>query len=271
MQMNQTIENHPAQTDDQVCLNTSAELPCEITTALANTFVIIPMLNERDSIGLVLKDLPPVARVIVVDNGSTDGSPAVARAAGAEVMLEPQRGYGKACLTGIAHVAQDLSSEGSEIKPGSAIVVFLDGDYSDHPDEIVELIRPMVEDGFEFVVGSRARGVREKGAMHFQAIAGNWLACTLMRMFWGARFSDLGPFRAIGYQSLQQLDMCDENFGWAIEMQIKAFRQKLRIKEVPVSYRRRIGVSKISGTISGTIKAGYKIIYTIFKYRFKRS
>lgn len=232
---------------------------------LENTYVIIPMLNEQDSIAHVLNDLPKVAQVFVVDNGSTDESPEIARQHGATVIGEPQLGYGKACLTGIAAVEQALDEQPD--RKSTAIIAFLDGDYSDHPDEIVELVQPIVNEEYDFVVGSRARGEREQGAMHFQAIFGNWLACTLMRLFWGAKFSDLGPFRAIRYQTLCDLEMKDENYGWTIEMQLKAVRKKCKIKEVPVSYRRRIGVSKISGTISGTIKAGYKILFTIFKYR----
>ena len=234
----------------------------ELQVALGNTYVIIPMLNEEDSIALVIGDLPTVAEVIVVDNGSIDQGASVAVAAGATVVSEPQRGYGKACLTGIAQVAQRVGENGD-----SAIVVFVDGDYSDHPEELITLIQPIVEEDYEFVVGSRATGKREKGAMHFQAVFGNWLACTLMRWMMGARFTDLGPFRAIRYRSLVGLNMQDENFGWTIEMQIKSCHQKLRVKEVPVSYRCRIGVSKISGTVSGTFRAGYKILYTLFKYR----
>ena len=224
------------------------------------------MLNERDSIGLVLADLPEVAEVIVVDNGSTDDGASVVEAAGATLVSESQRGYGKACLTGIAEVSSRFTKK-EEGRDQEAIVAFIDGDYSDHPEELIDLIRPIAEDGVEFVIGSRSTGSREKGAMHFQAIAGNWLACTLMRLFWGTRYTDLGPFRAIRFESLKRLQMADENFGWTIEMQIKAAQQKLSTKEVPVSYRCRIGVSKISGTVAGTFKAGYKIIWTIFKYR----
>ena len=222
------------------------------------------MLNEERSIGLVLDDLPDVIEVIVVDNGSTDDGPAIAKSKGATVIPEPQRGYGKACLTGIAHVTKNITD------PETAIIAFIDGDYSDHPDELPILVSKIEDEEFDFVVGSRTRGSREKGAMHFQAIFGNWLACSLMRLFWGVKFSDLGPFRAIRYEPLLELGMRDENFGWTIEMQIKAFRYGLEIEEVPVSYRRRIGVSKISGTVSGTIRAGYKILWTIFKYRFTK-
>ena len=238
----------------------------DVLVHLQNTFVIIPMLNEQDSIAAVLSDIPPVRRVLVVDNGSRDDSPCIARSNGATVVVEPQRGYGKACLLGIKRVVTELAHSG-ETCQRAAIVVFLDGDYSDHPDEITKLIAPIARGEFDFVVGSRMLGDREAGSMHFQAIFGNRLACFLMRIFWGARFTDLGPFRAIRFQSLVDIKMRDEDFGWTIEMQIKAVRQGLRYTEVPVSYRRRIGVSKISGTVTGTIKAGYKILYTIFRYR----
>ncbi len=233
-----------------------------IDNALRRTVVIIPMLNEQLSIGLVLDDLPPVAEVIVVDNGSTDEGASIAAAKGATVIHEPQKGYGKACLTGIEYLRAKVQH------PEETIVAFIDGDYSDHPDELPSLIAKIVEDDFDFVIGSRALGKRESGAMHFQARFGNWLACTLMRLLWGAKFSDLGPFRAIRYRSLNELCMQDEDFGWTIEMQIKAIQKKLKTTEVPVSYRRRIGVSKISGTIAGTFRAGHKILWTIFRYRF---
>ena len=223
------------------------------------------MLNESKSIGLVLDDLPTVRSVIVVDNGSTDDGPKIALDKGALVIEEPQRGYGKACLTGIAKATEIIKQESLTDK---AVIVFLDGDYSDYPDELPLLAQPILDDQYDFVLGSRSRGRRESGAMPFQAIFGNWLACSMVRVFWGQKFTDLGPFRAVRFSSLQQLEMRDENFGWTIEMQIKAIKNKLRINEVPVSYRRRVGVSKISGTISGTIRAGYKIIFTILKFRF---
>ena len=223
------------------------------------------MLNEAGSIELVLGDLPAVHSVIVVDNGSSDDGPKIASEYGATVVAESQRGYGKACLTGIATVAEIINRESRQ---EDAIIVFLDADYSDYPDQLPALVSPILDGEFDFVLGSRATGERESGAMHLQAILGNWLACTLVRIFWGKKFTDLGPFRAIRFSSLEQLEMRDENFGWTIEMQVKAIRAGLRIKEVPTSYRCRIGVSKISGTISGTIRAGYKIIYTIFKLRF---
>ncbi len=235
--------------------------------SLERVFVIIPVLNEEQSIGLVLNDLPAVREIVVVDNGSTDQSATVAANAGADVIAEPQRGYGKACLTGIARVNAMCETLQLEADDG-AIVVFIDGDYSDHPEELPLLIDPILSDTADFVVGSRATGERESGAMHFQAIFGNWLACSLMRLFWRTSYTDLGPFRAIRLSSLNSLGMKDENFGWTIEMQIKAARHQLRCLEIPVSYRRRVGVSKISGTVSGTIKAGYKILYTIFRQRF---
>jgi len=225
------------------------------------------MLNEAGSIGQVLSELPAVNKVVVVDNGSDDEGPDIARQSGAVVIHEPQRGYGKACLTGIDWVRQLVGSADSKVSPSDAIIVFLDADYSDFPDELPKLVQPILDGEYDFVVGSRATGVRESGAMPFQAIFGNWLACSLVRLFWGVKFTDLGPFRAIGFQQLDSLNMVDENFGWTIEMQIKAITSGLKILEVPVSYRRRVGLSKISGTISGTFRAGYKIIYTIFKYR----
>lgn len=233
--------------------------------AFDRVFVVIPVLNEEKSIALVLRDLPPVNRVVVVDNGSTDDSARVAGEAGADVIAEPQRGYGKACLTGIARVNEICAQADSVEEP---ILVFVDGDHSDHADELPQLIKPIVANEADFVVGSRATGDRESGAMHFQAIFGNWLACSLMKLFWRTSFTDLGPFRAIRLASLNALGMKDENFGWTIEMQIKAAKSKLRCCEVPVSYRCRVGVSKISGTLSGTIRAGYKILYTIFRQRF---
>lgn len=233
------------------------------------TFVIIPVLNEQESIGAVLGDLPSVTRVIVVDNGSTDQTADVARNAGADVVSEPQRGYGKACLTGIAR-ALELNQAAKTSQDDQTTIVFIDGDYSDHGEELPLLTQPIIDNEADFVVGSRSTGKREAGAMHFQALFGNWLACSLMKLFWGTSYTDLGPFRAIRLSSLKSLHMKDENFGWTIEMQIKAAQQQLRAQEIPVSYRRRIGVSKISGTISGTIKAGYKILYTIFRQKFSQ-
>lgn len=228
--------------------------------------VIIPALNEEQSLPRVLKDLPSVRNVFVVDNGSTDSTAEVARSMQAKVVKQPQRGYGAACLKGLETIEQQIQS--GETPP--RIVVFLDADYSDHPDQLPMLVQPILDGEVDFVLGSRLLGKREPGAMPLQSVFGNKLACFLMRLFFRARYTDLGPFRAIRYRSLQKLNMEDENFGWTIEMQIKAVRSKLRIREIPVSYRRRIGESKISGTISGTFKAGTKILYTIARYGLQR-
>ena len=221
------------------------------------TLVIIPAFNEARAIGQVIGDLPEhVVEVVVVNNASTDETEANARAAGATVLRESRPGYGWACLRGIEY-AKTRQPE---------IVVFLDGDYSDHPDELDLLTAPILADEADFVVGSRMTGDREPGALLPQARWGNRLACGLMRLFWGARFTDLGPFRAIRLPALLALDMQDTTYGWTVEMQIKAVRAGLRCAEVPVSYRRRIGVSKITGTLAGTAKASAKILGTIGRY-----
>lgn len=230
---------------------------------LSRISVIIPVYNEESSLPYVLSDLPPVGRVLVVDNGSSDGSSDTAIRHGALVTQEPRRGYGSACLKGI----QILSYFEKTDHETPEVVVFIDGDYSDYPEELICLVKPIFEGRADFVLGSRLLGEREKGAMPFQSRWGNRLACFLMWLFWGTRYTDLGPFRAISWKALQQLNMQDLNFGWTVEMQIKASIHRLRVEELPVRYRRRIGVSKISGTISGTFKAGYKILYTIAKYR----
>lgn len=223
--------------------------------------LIIPAFNEETSIGLVLADIPAagVREVIVCNNGSTDRTAEVARAGGATVVDEPRPGYGSACLAGIAHI----EAKAPEDQPD--IVVFLDGDYSDHPEELPLLVAPILENGMDLVIGSRAQGKRENGAMQPQQIFGNWLATNLIRLFYNYHFTDLGPFRAIRWRKLQDLDMQDPDFGWTVEMQVKAAKQKMKCTEIPVTYRRRVGVSKVSGTIRGTILAGHKILWTIFK------
>ncbi len=230
---------------------------------LSTTGMVIPALNEEASISLVLRDIPGeyVNTIVVVDNGSSDRTAEIAAEEGANVCREPKRGYGAACLRGLAELAKQPSGP-------PEIVVFLDADYSDHPEELPSLLKPIMEDDFELVIGSRIIGKRESGAMPPQSLYGNQFACWLMWLLFGARFTDLGPFRAIRWTALESLGMCDENYGWTVEMQIKAARQKLRVREVPVSYRRRVGTSKISGTIRGTILAGSKILYLIAKYGF---
>lgn len=230
---------------------------------LADVTVVIPALNEASSLPLVLRDLPPVQRVIVVNNASTDGTAAVAFAHGATVVHEPRRGYGSACLRGLAAVSELIDA--GETPP--RVLAFLDADYSDHPELLPRLVDPISGGHAEFVLGSRLAGRREDGTMPPQSVFGNRLACFLMRYLFRTRYTDLGPFRAIQYQALQTLDMSDRDFGWTIEMQIKAARAGLRIVEVPVPYRCRVGQSKISGTFWGSIKAGVKILYTIAKYR----
>ena len=234
--------------------------------------VVIPAFNEARSISRVIGDLPRrlVDEVIVVNNASTDETEANARAAGATVLRENRKGYGYACLRGLGHV-QEEAAQGR----APDVVVFLDGDYSDHPEELPTLLEPIVRGEADLVIGSRILGRRhgrvEAGAMLPQALVGNRVACGLMRLFWGVRFTDLGPFRAIRYPALLALGMEDQTWGWTVEMQIKAARAGLRCTEVPVSYRRRIGVSKITGTVSGTIKASGKILWTIGRYALSPS
>ena len=221
--------------------------------------VIIPAYNEERSIPKVIGDIPSLVRnVVVANNNSTDSTGKVAETAGANVVFEPQKGYGKACLTAMDWIKKQ------QIQPD--IVVFLDGDYSDYPEELLDLIQPILDSKADMVIGSRALGERESGSMTFPQVFGNWLATTMMKYMQGAKFSDLGPFRAILWAKLLDLNMIDQNFGWTIEMQIKAHKAGLSYTEVPVNYRKRIGVSKVSGTVKGVFGAGYKIIYTIFKY-----
>ena len=218
--------------------------------------IIIPAYNEESSIGLVLDALPQekLHEIIVVDNGSTDATARVAQEHGARVVKEPRKGYGSACLKGIDELdAPD-------------IVVFIDGDFSDFPEEIVLLISPIETGEKDFVLGSRMILPKSQSALLPQARYGNRLAVFLIKLFFKHEFTDLGPFRAIRYSSLMSIGMKDMDFGWTVEMQIKAVRNGLRIREVPVNYRKRVGISKISGTVLGTFRAGTKIIYTIFKY-----
>jgi glycosyltransferase involved in cell wall biosynthesis len=219
--------------------------------------VVIPVFNERVSLPLVVGDIPRthVREIVVVDNGSTDDTPLVARGLPVRLVREARRGYGSACLAGIAAL---------EASPPD-VVVFLDGDYSDHPEEL-PLLTGAIAAGADLVIGSRMLGKREPGALLPQARFGNALACLLVRVVFGHRYTDLGPFRAIRWEALRELEMEDRNFGWTVEMQVKALRKGLRVAEVPVSYRRRVGVSKITGTVSGTLKAGGKILWTIARY-----
>lgn len=207
-----------------------------------------------------MNDIPKhlVRDIIVCNNGSSDQTAQVAAAAGATVVSQPKKGYGNACLKGMEYIAQKT------IKPD--IIVFLDADYSDHPEEITLVIAPITEGVADLVIGSRALGSRESGSMTPQQVFGNWLATRLIRLFFNYSFTDLGPFRAIRYDKLLDINMIDKNFGWTVEMQVKAAKRKLRCTEIPVTYRRRIGVSKVSGTLKGTVLAGYKIILTIFRY-----
>ena len=224
--------------------------------------VIIPAFNEEDSIGLVVRDIPRhVNEIIVVSNNSTDQTETRAVEAGATILREDRPGYGYACLKGMQYVAA------REQKPD--IIVFLDGDYSDYPEQLDELITPIIEKNIDLVIGARVKRFRESGSMTFPQRFGNWLATTLMRWFFNARFTDLGPFRAIKYDKLLALQMEDKTYGWTVEMQLKALKQKLSYIEIPVKYRNRIGVSKVSGTVKGAIFAGVKILGWIFKYSFK--
>lgn len=223
--------------------------------------VIIPAFNEENGVGEVVREIPRafVREIIVVNNASTDNTEVIAREAGATVLREPVPGYGRACLRGIAHVQL--------AEPLPEIIVFLDADHSDFPEEIPNVIQPIIEGKADLVIGSRAIGHRERGSMTPQQVFGNWLATRLLSILYGATFTDLGPFRAIRFNKLLALNMQDKTYGWTVEMQLKAARDGLLYVEVPVRYRRRIGFSKISGTVKGTLLAGYKIIATILKYR----
>ena len=222
--------------------------------------MIIPAFNEEESIGLVLKDIPKglVRQVVVANNNSTDNTAKRANEAGAMVVNQPEQGYGAACLMA---VEKSLTTS-----PPPDILVFLDADYSDHPEEMPLLLRPILNGEAELVIGSRALGNRQKGSMMPQQVFGNRLATFLMKIMYRSTFTDLGPFRAITRRAYEEIGMVDRNFGWTVEMQVKALKKKIAHTEIPVTYRRRKGVSKVSGTVKGSILAGYKIIYTIFKY-----
>jgi glycosyltransferase involved in cell wall biosynthesis len=231
---------------------------------MPNVYVIIPAFNEAGAIGKVVRAVPRglVSEIIVCDNKSTDATAQCAREAGATVVYAPEPGYGSACLCGIAY----LKSRGPSDQPD--IVVFLDGDYSDYPEEMLQLTAPIIEGSADLVIGSRALGKALKGALQPQQRFGNWLATSLIRLIWGYHFTDLGPFRAISWTQLTALDMGDPNYGWTVEMQVKAASKRIRCIEVPVSYRPRIGKSKVSGTLRGSVLAGHKILWTIFRYAF---
>ena len=224
--------------------------------------VIIPAFNEADSIAAVIKEIPDsVEEIIVVNNNSTDETAKNAASEGATVLTEDRKGYGYACLKGMDYVAKQSNSPD--------VIVFIDGDYSDYPEELNKIVDPILNNGLDFVVGARVKKLREEGSMTPQQIFGNWLATFLMKLFFRATFTDLGPFRAIRYDKLLSLEMEDKTYGWTVEMQLKALKKKLTSTEVPVRYKKRIGVSKVSGTVKGSIFAGIKILGWIFKYSLK--
>ena len=224
--------------------------------------LIIPAFNEENSITKVINDVPKIVdEIIVIDNNSTDETAKNAEKAGATVLKEVKKGYGFACLKGLDYIANQT------IKP--TIVVFLDGDYSDYPAQLTSIVQPIIEENIDFVLGARVKELREPGAMTPQQFFGNWLATNLMKVFFGAKFTDLGPFRAIKYEKLVALKMTDTTYGWTVEMQLKVLKQKMSYLEIPVKYRTRIGISKVSGTVKGSIFAGVKILSWIFKYSFK--
>ncbi len=220
---------------------------------------IIPAVNEEHSIGKVIADIPKeiTRHIIVCNNGSTDRTKDVAIKAGAIVVDEPKSGYGQACLKGIEYL--------NGLTEKSDIVIFLDGDYSDYPEHARELIAPIIHEGYDMVIGSRVKGDLQPGSMTVPQVFGNWLATTLIKIIYNYDFSDLGPFRAITYEALTEIDMQDKDYGWTVEMQVKAAKMSLKCTEVPINYRKRIGKSKVSGTIKGTVLAGHKILWTIFK------
>ena len=221
--------------------------------------VIIPAFNEEKAIGKVIQAIPKniIREIIVINNNSTDATAQVAEENGATVLNEYTQGYGKACLKGLAYLNQKADPPD--------IVVFMDGDFSDYPEEIEQLVEPIINKKADMVIGSRVLGEKEKGALQPQQVFGNWLATKLIYWIYKKRYTDLGPFRAISMKKLIDLEMKDTSYGWTVEMQVKAARKGLRYSEIPVKYRKRIGKSKIAGTLKGSILAGYKIIYTIFR------
>lgn len=221
--------------------------------------IIIPAFNEEKSIAKVIANIPDfVEEIVVVNNNSTDQTALVAAKAGATVLTEKSKGYGYACLKGINYLSQKDKTPD--------ILVFLDGDFSDFPQELTKVIQPIKNNNADFVVGARVKELRESGSLTPQQVFGNWLACFLMKILYKSSFTDLGPFRAIRWSTLEKLQMSDKTYGWTIEMQLKVLRQKIAYQEVPVSYKKRIGVSKVSGTVKGTIFAGMKIMGWIFKH-----
>jgi len=224
--------------------------------------VIIPAFNEADSIANVIREIPnSVSEIIVVNNNSTDKTALNAKNTGATVLDENRIGYGYACLCGIDYIAKQSKTPD--------IIVFIDGDYSDYPEELNKIVEPILNNDYDFVIGARDEELREKGSMTPQQIFGNWLATFLMKLFFNAKFTDLGPFRAIKYDKLMSLKMEDKTYGWTVEMQLKALKKKLKYTEIPVRYKKRIGISKVSGTVKGSIFAGIKILSWIFKYSIK--
>lgn len=225
-------------------------------------FVVIPAFNEEQSIRKVVDEVPLIEKknIIVVSNNSTDRTEEVAKEAGATVLSEPRKGYGWACLKGIEYANQH----------NAEIIVFMDGDYSDYPSQMTNVLSPILEKDMDMVIGSRALGKRQKGSMTFPQLFGNWLSTNLLKIFYRAHFTDLGPFRAIKSNALSKLHMSDKTYGWTIEMQIKAAKNNLKFCEVPVDYKPRIGTSKVSGTVKGAVLAGIKIIFAVFKYKFVR-
>jgi glycosyltransferase involved in cell wall biosynthesis len=228
----------------------------------SKVFVVIPAFNEEQSIDKVILEIPNVPRknIIVVNNGSTDQTQEVIESTGATALFEPRKGYGWACLKGCAYV-EEMEGE---------TIVFLDGDYSDYPEQLTKVIAPIYENNMDLVIGSRALGKKEKGSMTLPQEFGNWLSSKLLKVFYKVNYTDLGPFRAIRFESYKKLRMHDKTYGWTIEMQIKAAQNKMNYCEVPVDYKARIGTSKVSGTIKGAVLAGIKIIFAVFKYKFSK-